>query len=146
MFFFEQKKASHHSTTRGELAILQPSNSSNSNRRNLIRTRPIQWQNGAKAYLLEAETQTSQQSQIVLQNLLGDCTRLANAHSKFLRVLQKGSCFLARPCSCLFEFHIRKFVDILVSLPVCHSGSLDDRCDRRRGGIQMRVHPSRQWH
>ena len=43
-----QPPVAHPSTKRGEFAMLQPSTSSNTNRRNLIRTRPIQWQNHAR--------------------------------------------------------------------------------------------------
>ena len=38
------------STKESELAMLQPPTSSSTNSRKLTRTRPIQWQNGAKAY------------------------------------------------------------------------------------------------
>ena len=124
--------------------MLQPSTSSNTNRRNLVRTRPIQWQNGAKAYCSEANTaRLRSRTDKLCCKICSKYCPYRRPFRSFLRMLQKKNCFLARPCSCLFEFHFRKIVDVLVSL--CHSGSLGDRCDRR-SEIQLWVQPSRQLH
>ena len=132
MFFFER-------------TMLPPSTSSNTNRRNLIRTRPIQWQNHARMerkHIVRKPRLRPRTDKLCCKICSKYCPYKRPIRS-FLRVIQKGSCFLARSCSCLFEFHFRKIVNVLVSL--CHSGSLGDRCDRR-GGIQLLVQQSRQRH
>ena len=131
MFFLKKKsqpQVAHPSTKRGEFAMLQPLTSSNTNRRNLIRTRPIQWQNGAKAYCLEANrARLRSRTDKLCCKICSKYCPYRRPFRSFLRMLQKRFCFLARPCSCLFEFHFRKIVDVLVSLR--HSGSLGDQCD-----------------
>ena len=99
---FLRRKASHHSTKRGELGKLQPSTSSNSNSRNLIRTRPIQWQNGAKAYRWKPRLRSCS-DKLCFKIYLKYCPYKRPIRSLLL-VLQKGYCFLARPAPVCSNF------------------------------------------